>query len=108
MNDRHSQANAELQALGAAYQGGSLSREAYRERRRALITSLRVRDDVTERNPLVAGGTARRASPAREAGTVADPGASGFARWKWLLAAAMTAGAMLAMAWLAWGSKGEI
>ena len=107
MNDRHSQANAELQALGAAYQGGSLSREAYRERRRVLIHSLRVRDDVTERNPLVAGAPARGPS-SHDTGSVAAPGASGPARWKWLLASAMTAAAMLAMAWLAWGNKGEI
>lgn len=47
------QANETLRKLGEAYQLGRISRDAYRERRRRLLTSLQDQREVTARRAVV-------------------------------------------------------
>jgi hypothetical protein len=110
MNDRESMANAELDALGAAYQGGGIGRDAYRQRRRGVIHALRTRNDVTERNPIIADAPARTGAPARNRqppSPSATP-ARTARPWQWLVLAATVAMGILAAAWWIWGIRGGV
>lgn len=108
-SSREHEANAELGALGAAYQGGVIGRSIYRERRRGVINALRAHNDVTERKPIVADEPPRAAPQPGRADVRSLPAQRppNAVRWRWLMLAAAVAAGILA-AWLAWGIKGGV
>jgi hypothetical protein len=100
-SSREHDANAELGALGAAYQGGVIGRNIYRERRRGVINALRAHNDVTERKPIVA-------DEPRDGHVRSLPRERPRHALRWLALATTVAAAVLAAAWLVWGIKGGV
>lgn len=108
MNGPENDANAELDALGAAYQGGGISRDVYRARRRRVINALRARNDVTERKPIIVDEPPRATAPSGSRHMRSLSRERPWHALRWLALAATVATGILAVVWLVWGIKGGV